>query len=182
MGWSMARAIAVVGLAILLIGCSNATAEPWHVGPPDSHQSISTVVGGPQTAVVVYLRPGPGDSIEVLGAEPIGDTDGADVRFLLSRPVHHVNGDVVIGETFETLAGAVVRSATAPGGSPGPDDVVGIVAELTPTRPGRFDLTSVRLHYRVDGGQEQVREHIDVTFVVCAGDTLPTSCEIDPAP
>jgi len=174
----MRRAFGLMCLAVLLTGCSGA-ADPLHSGPAGASESIPALVGQPRTAVVLYVQPRPGDTLEMLGAEPIGDLNGANIRFLLSRPVHHANGDVVIGDAVETLTGARVRSSAAPGASTGPDDQVGIVAEITATKAGRFQLTSVLLRYRVNGGDEQVREHIDTTFVVCAGDALPTTCTPD---
>ena len=85
-------------------------------------------------------------------------------------------GERVIGEALEPLAGAVVEaSATA---SPGPENTVGIVAEMTPTTPGTYQLTSVRLRFRVNGGGEQSREGISVFWTVCADDPAP---DCDPA-
>jgi len=99
------------------------------------------------------------DLVELIGADAVGTLDGATVRFLVSRPVVEANGDHVIGQDFEDLAGAIIAPATA---SPGPDNTVGIAAELTAQRPGRFEVTNVRLRYRLNGGSEQVGEGIDV--------------------
>ena len=65
---------------------------------------------------------------------------------------------------------------TAATASPGSDNTVGIAAELTPHRPGRFELTNVRLRYRLNGGGEQVGEGIDVVSGVCADDPRPADC------
>ena len=66
--------------------------------------------------------------------------------------------------------------------SPGPENTVGIVAELTADRPGSYTLTSIRLRYRLNGGPEQVREGIDVVWTVCADEPAPASCsEASPA-
>lgn len=80
----------------------------------------------------------------------------------------------MIGEALEPLAGAVIETtATA---SAGPENTVGIVAEMTPTSAGTYQLTSVRLRFRVNGGGNQVREGISVRWTVCADDPGP-KCE-----
>jgi len=123
--------------------------------------------------VVLTLTIRPGDRIELLSAEPVGVGDAATVSFLLSRPVFHPNGDSVIGEEVETVNGAQLASVSA---SPGPANEVGIVAEATAVRPGRYELTSVRLRYRLNGGAEQVGDGIDVTWTICVDDPAPTTC------
>jgi len=105
--------------------------------------------------------------------DAVGSLDGATVRLLPSRPVTEAGGVRTIGKEFENLAGAVVTAASA---SPGPDNTVGIAAELTPHRPGRFELTNVRRRYRLNGGGEQIGEGIDVVWTVCADDPRPADC------
>jgi hypothetical protein len=125
--------------------------------------------------VLVYLQPRPGDRITVLGAEAIGQIDGASVRFLLSRSVAHDDGTMVIGETFEAIDGGVV---SAPDGTQSPDHTVGIAAEMTPNEPGVYEITSVRLRYAINGGAEQTGEGIDVRWMVCADDPKPEDCPV----
>ena len=97
----------------------------------------------------------------------------AHVRFWLSRPVVKPTGERVIGEVLETLEGAEITTVSA---SPGPESAVGIVAEMSASGPGRYELTSVRLHYRINGGGEQVRDGISVLFTICVDDPAPADC------
>jgi hypothetical protein len=161
-------------LVVLLLACSSSS-YPMPVGPPHARQFNPAAVGTPVQAVVLYLEPRPGDRIELLGAEGIGVAKGAIVRFYLSRPVLKPSGDRVIGEELEQLAGAVI--GTAGNASPGPENDVGIVAEMTSSEPGRYELTSVRLRYHLNGGAEQAGDGIDLVFTVCAADPAPASCE-----
>jgi hypothetical protein len=177
----MRRVLGALAIVVLLAGCSR-DPYPLPVGPPHAGQSQLARVGQPVTAVLIYLAAHPGDRIELLGAEPIGSIDGAKVRFLSSRAVVHASGEMSIGEVFDPLESAV---AAAPAGSPGHDpylDTVGIVGELTAQRPGRYEVTSVRLHYRVNGGGERVGEGIDVVWTVCADDPAPPDCDGEPSP
>lgn len=168
----MRRALLVLAMAVLVAACST-DPYPLPSGPPHAGQLNPAAVGSPVQAVLVYLQVRPGDHIELLGADAIGSLDGASVTFLLSRPVIEANGDHVIGKDFEDLGGAVV---TAVSESPGPDNTVGIAAGLTASRPGRFEITNVRLRYRINGGGEQAGEGIDVVWTVCADDPAPAEC------
>ncbi len=180
----MRRALPAMALtlALLLAACTGDAyplpsdppdAYPLPSDPPNAAQLNPAAVGETTNAVLIYLEVRPGDRIELVDAEAVGSLDGATVRFLLSRPVIEPGGVSVIGKEFEDLDGAVVTAATA---SPGPDNTVGIAAELTPGRPGRFEITSVRLRYRLNGGNERVGEGIDVVWTVCADDPRPADC------
>lgn len=175
----MRRTILALAIAALVSGCAS-DPYPLPSGTPHAGQLNPALVGTPTTAVLVFLHLRPGDQIEFLGAEPIGSIDGASVRFLLSRPVIEANGDKVIGKVFEKLEGAeAVAKTKDEAASPGYDaylDTVGIVGELTAQRPGRYEVTSVRLRYRLNGGDERVGEGTDVTWVVCADDPAPADC------
>ncbi|HYI67888.1 MAG TPA: hypothetical protein VEW95_13285 [Candidatus Limnocylindrales bacterium] len=168
----------MIGLMLVaaVTGCSMLTSDPYPLpsGPPNAGMTAPAAVGSGVPGVVLFLTPRPGDRIELLSAEPIGVAAGADVRFFFSPPVLHPNGDKVIGEDLQELSGATFSNET---GIEGPDSMVGIVAEITAREPGRYQLTAVRLHYRVNGGDEQVREGIDTTLTVCADDPKPASCE-----
>ncbi len=138
-------------------------------------QSNPTAVGTPARAVVLFLEPRPGDRFELLGAEPVGLAAGERPVLYLSRPVVDPDGNRTIGAALEPLAGAVFEAPA--GASPGPEHTVGIVAEITPDRPGIFELTAIRVHFRVNGGGEQIREGISVRWTVCADDSVPTACD-----
>lgn len=171
----MRRSLCTLALVVLLAGCST-DPYPLPSGPPHAGQRSPARVGAPTTAVLIFMEVRPGDRIELLGAEAIGSTDGATIRFLLSRPVLQANGDKVIGEAFEPFEGAEVTAASAPPLADRYLNTVGLVAELTAQRPGRFEVTSMRLRYRLNGGGEQVGEGIDVVWTVCADDPAPADC------
>ena len=159
---------AVVGLTI------TAARDPYPLQGAGAAQWNPVALGKPTQAVVLYLQLRPGDRIELLGGEAIGLPPAVRPTLYLSRPVLHATGERVIGEALEPLAGAVIEApATA---SPGPENTVGIVAEMTPTTPGTYQLTSVRLRFRVNGGGERVREGITTFWTVCADDPAP-SCD-----
>lgn len=168
-------------LAAVVAGCSaSSSASPTVVpyplpsGPPHTWQTVPIALGTRAPAVVLYLTPRPGDRIELLAAEGIGVAAGADVQFFFSRPILEPNGDHMIGERLEDLAGATFSNTTA---TQGPDSTIGIVAGITAREPGRYQLTGVRLRFRVNGGAEQIADGIDVVFTVCAADPAPASCE-----
>jgi hypothetical protein len=171
----MRRALVALAVGLSLVACSG-DRYPLHAGPSSSQRNPAAV-GEATNAVLLYMDVRPGDRIELVGAEAIGTLEGAQVEFLLSRPVVEANGTRLIGSDFEDLAGAVV---TAPTASPGPDNTLGIAATLTPQRPGRFEISNVRLRYRLNGGAEQVGEGIDVVWTVCADDPAPDDCPEPP--
>lgn len=164
--------IAIAGVAALLAGCA---VEPGRLADRANASQFNPVrVGQPIQASIVFIQVRPGDTIELLSAEPIGALDGATVKLFLSRPVIHATGEHVIGEKVERLEGARVTSAVP---TDSPDNNVGIVGELTAQRPGRYAVTSVRLRYRLNGGMERVSEGIDVLWTVCADDPAPADCQ-----
>jgi hypothetical protein len=165
-------AIRAALLVTLLAGCSS-DPYPLPPDPPHAGQLNPALVGKPVTAIVIYLEIRPGDRIELLGAEPARPIDGAKVRFLLDRPIVNADGVLFTGEALEALDGAVITPVSA---SPGPANQVGIVAELTAQRPGRFEMTSVRLRYRLNGAAERTGEGITVVWTVCADTPAPSDC------
>ena len=166
----MTRPLLSLAVALLLAACS---ADSYPLPPaPSEHSSGPIAVGESRPVVVLYLDVRPGDRIELLGAEAVGSLDGATVTWLISRPVIEANGDHVIGETFDDLAGAVLTGSSASGA----DNNVGVVANVTAQRPGRYEITNVRLHYRLNGGGEQTREGISGPWTVCADSPAPSSC------
>jgi hypothetical protein len=131
-------------LVAVAAGCTT-DPYPLHAGPPHAGQSNPVRVGSPTQAVILFLEIRPGDRLEFVRAEPIGVGEGATVTFHFSPPILQSNGDRLTGSSLQPLEGTIADAATS---SPGPDNTVGIVAELTAGRPGRFTLTAVRLHYR----------------------------------
>jgi hypothetical protein len=146
--------------------------------------SIATAVEAPVRNLVLYLQPNPGDRVELVSAEAIGSLDGADVRLWFSPAIHEGNGDTVVGQQLDPLAGAsfvgtagdgTAGDGTAGDGS-GPGNTVGLVAELTPHRSGLFTMTNVRVRLRINGGAELERAGVSVVTYVCAGTPAPTDC------
>ena len=170
------RRATVLMLIALLEGCTSGS-YPMPSGPPHAAQSSPAAVGAPIPMVVLWLEPLPGDHFELLSAEPVGVEPGVGVRFYLSRAVLKPDGIRLIGERLETLAGAQI--ATASQASPGPDNLVEIVSELTASNPDRYTLSSLHLRYHLNDGGEQVREGINVVFTGCAADPAPTDCPLE---
>ncbi len=172
----MRTVAALAALAMLLVACGTQPTDPYPLPtmPPHSGAGVPAALGEAAPTTVLFLTPRPGDEIQLLAAEPIGVGDGATVRFYFSPSVLKPDGTHLIGEELRDLAGATFSSTT---GTDSPDNTVGIVAEITAQRPGRYQLDNVRLHYRINGGPERVGEGIDVVFVVCADDPKPTRCD-----
>ncbi len=169
----MRRALLAILTVLVVAACS---ADPYPLpSAPGASSSHPAALETPIRGVVLYLTPRPGDTIEILGADPVGVVPGADVRFYLSRPVVEPNGDRVIGDQLEPLSGGVI--STDASASPGPQNSVGIVAEITVHRAGDYKLTGVRLHYRLNGRAERVGEGIDEVFTICAATPAPSTCQ-----
>jgi hypothetical protein len=165
----------------MLFAAAGCTSDSYPLpSGPGSSVTARTKIGMSVPTVVIFMEPRPGDRIEFVSAEPVGTLGDTDVRFHFSPPVINADGSRTVGEKLEQLAGASVtidRNA-----SPGPENTVGIVAELTPRSAGTFTLANVRLHYRLNGGSEQVKEGVSVVFTICAADPAPADCEASPAP
>lgn len=164
-------ALGVVGA--LLSGCSSSSTYPFANGP-GARESSPTRVGTTLSAVVLSVDAHPGDRVQLVGAEPVGHLDGAIVTFFVSRPQRQEDGTWLTGAKLEPLDNAVL---TLQAGTPGPD-AGGIVAQLTPSRPGRYELSGVRVRYRLNDGPEQTRETIDTIWWICADDPAPLSCPL----
>jgi hypothetical protein len=166
-------AIGITAIVLVVAGCAAPDPYPFHPGTPHASQASVARIGEPARAVLLYLEVRPGDRIELLGADPIGSFDGADVRTLVSRPVVEDDGSLTIGDAYEELAGTVLTAASP---STGPGNTVGIGVELTARRPGRYQIDAIRLRYLLNEGTEQTREGTDVMLVVCADDPAPSEC------
>lgn len=167
-----ASAVAIVAMTVLA-ACD--LQDPYPI--PEGQATAAFVaagVGEPVTEVVMFIEARPGRRVELLSAEPIGQLDGATVVFHASPPTIDDEGNEVIGERLEELAGTIVEST--PGASGELADTVGIVAEVTASEPGRFKITAVRLRYRLSGTERQ-GEGTDIVLTVCADDPAPSDCE-----
>ena len=166
----MRRFVALL-VVLVVAGCS---ADSYPLLPQGSSEWHPAAIGSPVRGVVLYLQPRPGDRIELIGAEPVGILTGAKTHFYFSPPVLDPGGSNTIGEKLLPLAGATVTVDS--GASPGPNNDVGIVVEMTAMKAGTYTLTGVRLHYRLNGGPEQVKEGITSLFTLCADDPAPENC------
>jgi hypothetical protein len=169
------RATAVLApiLAAALLAACGADTYPMHGGGPGASMYSPTALGDPVDCVVLFLQVRPGDRIELLSAEAVGLTDGATAEFFFSPPVISADGTHTVGQQLEPLVGAI---ATAPEATDGPGNSVGIVARITATKPGRYELTAVRIRYRLNCAPEQFEQVIDQTLTVCAGVPKPVVC------
>jgi len=176
--WIVAT-IAVALAAVIVVVALTQARDPYPL--QDGGGSLVTgpaLIGQPTRTVVVFMQPRAGDRIELLGAEQIGFPPDTKPTLYLSRAIPQADGSWLTGEALEPLAGAVIE--TPAGASPLPQYGVGIVAEMTPTTASIYELTGVRLRFRINGGVEQVREGTSVIWTVCAGDPAPASCETPP--
>lgn len=164
--------IAIAAVAVLA-GCALQDPYPIPEGQATS-VFLPAGVGEPVTAVVMFIEARPGPRAVLLSAEPIGQLEGASVGFYSSPAARDEEGDIVIGEELEELNGTVIEAQ--PGASGDLANTVGIVAEVTASKPGRYLITAIRLRYRLSG-TEREGEGTDVVLTVCADDPAPTDCE-----
>ncbi len=157
--------------ALLLAGCAG-DPYPLPSGPVQAWMGSPVAVGQKASSVPLYIDVRPGDTIELLEATPIGSLDGAGVELFLSRPIVDADGSYVIGAQLEPLENAVVSGDPA---SPAMN-TFGIAARLTSEMAGRFELTAVRLRYRLNGGEVRTGEGITVPWSVCVDRPAPSEC------
>lgn len=142
-----------------------------------TNQANPVALGATIPAVVLYIEVPAGRSLELLGAELLGDTGDTFVDVTLSRPVLQGDGSTLLGEAREPLIGAEVTV---------PEDgseaaTVGILADVTPAGPGRYIMTGLRLQYRLDGGPSRSLVG-DLTWIICADDPAPATCDPEASP
>ena len=97
------RWLVTVLLVSALTACAAAPNDPYPMpsGSPTMWQNNPARLGEAVRGVMLYITPRAGDRIELLSAEPVGETHGAHVEFWLSRPVPQTDGSLVIGEDLE---------------------------------------------------------------------------------
>ena len=166
------RAIALTAV-LVLVGCGLQDAYPIPEGQPTA-AFVTAGVGEAVTEVVMFIEARPGPRVVLLSAEPIGQLDGASVTFHSSPAVQDEDGERVVGEQLDELAGTIIEFELSASGELA--NTTGIVAEVTASEPGRYVMTGLRLTYRISGG-ERTGEGVDVVLTVCADDPAPTDCE-----
>jgi hypothetical protein len=172
--WVIAAVVVVLAATILVLALTQARDPyPLPAGPGASQWNPATL-GQSTQAVVVFMEARPGDRIELLGAEQIGLPPDVRPTLYLSRAIPQADGSWLTGEALEPLAGAVIETPT--GAASLPEHGVGIVAQMTPATAGTYQLTGIRLRFRVNGGGERIREGVSVIWTICADDPAP-SCD-----
>jgi len=159
------------GLALLVAACGASPTQsdnyPFPDEPPSAHQYTPAAIGQPVQAIVLYMRPHLGDTIEFLDALAIGTVTGADIKFYLAPPVVKPDGQVAFGEQLQPLIGSTMKRVST---SQGPETQYGIVVEVTPREARRFEITDLRFNYRLNGGTAQTGNGMTTTFTVCGGE------------
>ena len=158
---------------VMILGACTSDSYPL-LTPAGASEWAPTTVGRPVQGVVLYLELRPGDRIDLISATPIGTLSGADVRLYYAPHVPMPSGGWMIGEKLEPLPGASVIVDS--GASPGPGNDFGFVAEVTPQAPGTYTISTVEVHFRINGGSEQVKTGISQDLTVCAADPAPSDC------
>ena len=175
----MRRAAITVVAAALLAGCGLQDPYPLPAEPPGDATFHAVAVGETVTEAVLFIEARTGTRLEIVSAEGIGTLDGATVEFFASTLAEDDQGDIVIGDERVELAGLKLEDLADPRADP-PSDTVAIVAEITPSEPGRYVLSTVRMTYHINGAPERDGEGMDVVVTVCADDPAPSECDDQP--
>jgi len=175
----MRRAPTVLVMAVLLAGCGLQDPYPLPAEPPGDATFHSIAVGETVTEAVLFIEARTGTRVEILSAEAIGTLEGATVEFSASTLTEDDQGEVVVGDEHADLAGLTIDDLADPRAEP-PENTVAIVAEITPSEPGRYVLSTVQLTYRINGAPERHGEGMDVVVTVCADNPAPSDCNDQP--
>jgi hypothetical protein len=170
------RFVAATFCLVAALSAAGCSADPYPLRAPAGASQWSPVaVGAEAEGVVLYLELKPGDRMELISAEAVGLPAGTTATFFYAPGTPSVGGGWTIGDVLEPIAGATL--STDASASPGPGNDVGVVAKLSSSVAGFFELTNLRLSFRINGGQVQTKEGISVTLGICVADPAPTTCE-----
>jgi hypothetical protein len=161
-------------IGLLAAGCAGGSDPYPLLTPPGAASFHPARLGVSVAGVVLDVQVRPGDSIELVSAQPVGLADGAVATFYFAPPEPMPGGGLMTGDTLEPLPGAVFTPR--PGASYGPDTGFGIVAVVTASRAGRYTLSGVRLTFRINERAAETKEGITELFTICADDPAPASC------
>jgi hypothetical protein len=167
--------IAAAAVAILT-GCVFQDPYPLPGDPPGAATFHPVAVGETVSEAVLFIEARRGAQVEIVSVEPIGPLDGVTVDVYAAPLTVDAEGEVVAGEPLVELAGKRIEDLVDPSADP-PANTLAVVAELTPTEPGRYVLSDVRLTFRINGAPERDGQGIDVVVTVCAADPAPSDCE-----
>jgi hypothetical protein len=162
--------------AALLAGCGLQASYPLPGEPPGDAAFHPVAVGETVSEAVLFIEPREGTRVEIVGADPVGQLQDASVDFHASPLVEGADGAVEVGDERLELEGLVIGGGVFASADPSAETIA-IVADITPSEPGRFLLTGVRLSYRLNGAPPRDGEGIDVVVTVCADDPAPSDCD-----
>ena len=175
----MRRAPTAFVVAAVLAGCGLQDPYPMPAEPPGDASFHSVAVGETVTEAVLFIEARTATQVEIVSAETIGTLEGATVELSASTLTEGDQGEVVVGDEHADLAGLRIHELADPRADP-PANTVAIVAEITPSEPGRYVLSGIRMTYRINGAPERHGEGIDVVVTVCADDPAPSECDDQP--
>jgi hypothetical protein len=166
-------------VAAVLVGCGIQDPYPMPAEPPGAATFHPVAVGETVTEAVLFIEARTGSNVDIVSAEAIGTLEGSTVVLTASTISEDEQGDVVIGDERVELAGLRIGDLVDARADP-PANTVAIVAEITPSEPGRYVLSEIRLNYSINGAPERDGEGIDVVVTVCADDPAPSACDDNP--
>ena len=175
----MRRARVALVVTAVLAGCGIQDSYPLPAEPPGAATFYPVAVGEAVTEAVLFIEARPRTNVDIVSAEAIGTLDGATVVLSASTISENEEGDVIIGDERVELAGLRIGDLVDARADP-PANTVAIVAEVTPSEPGRYVLSEIRLNYSINGAPERDGEGIDVVVTVCADDPAPSECDDQP--
>ena len=175
----MRRAWFAILAGAILAGCGLQDPYPLPAEPPGDVTFHPVSVGETVTEAVLFIAARDGNRVEIVSAEAVGPLDGATVAFFASTLTEDGEGNVVVADEREEFVGTMIEDHVDPDADP-PGDTLAVVAEITPSEPGRYVLSGIRLTSRINGAPEREGEGIDVVVTVCADDPAPTECTDDP--
>ena len=164
-------------IGLVAAGCIGGPDPYPLLTPPGAESFHPAGLGVPVPGVVLFVQVLPGDSVELVSAQPVGLADGAQATFYYAPPEPMPGGGLMTGDTREPLPGAVFTPR--PGATYGVDTGFGVLAVVTASRPGRYTLSGVRLTFRINDQPPETKEGITELFTICADDPAPASCEGD---
>jgi hypothetical protein len=176
------RRLAVIAVtAITVLTACGIDQDPYPLPAPPPGNAVFHAVGLDETVTepVVFIEARAAQRVEIVAAEPIGQFTGATVELFASPLVAGPDGAAVVSDERIELEGMFIGDVVDPGADP-PANELAIVAEVTPSEPGRYVLSGVRLSYRINGAPERDGEGIDVVMTVCADDPAPSVCDDEP--
>jgi hypothetical protein len=173
------RPAAITLVAAILAGCGIQDSYPLPAEPPGAATFHPVAVGVTVTEAVLFIEARTGSNVDIVSAEAIGTLEGSTVVLTASTISEDEQGEVVIGDERVELAGLRIGDLVDARADP-PANTVAIVAEITPSEPGRYVLSEIRLNYSINGAPERDGEGIDVVVTVCADDSAPTVCDDNP--